>query len=58
MNVGDRVQAFGNIGTIQRVSESGDFYVVKFDNVVDLVIFYLDGRLFKWNKEPSLKKDD
>lgn len=56
MNVGDRVQAFGNIGTIQRVSESGDFYVVKFDNVADLVVFYLDGRLFKWNKEPSLKK--
>lgn len=56
MNAGDRVQAFGNIGTIQRVSESGDFYVVKFDNVADLVVFYLDGRLFKWNKEPSLKK--
>lgn len=58
MNPGDKVQAFGNIGVIKRISESGDHLIVKFDDCNDLVVFYLDGRLFKWNKQPILKKVD
>jgi len=56
MNPGDKVQAFGNTGVIKRISESGLHLIVKFDNVDDLVVFYLDGRLFKWNNEPVLTK--
>lgn len=56
MKPGDRVQAFGNIGVIKRISESGLHFIVKFDNVEDFVVFYTDGKLFKWNKEAILKK--
>lgn len=56
MNPGDKVQAFGNTGVIKRLSDNGLFLIVKFDNVEDLVVFYTDGKLFKWNKEAILKK--
>ena len=56
MKPGDKVQAFGNTGVIKRISESGDHFIVKFDNVEDFVVFYTDGRLFKWNTEAILKK--
>jgi hypothetical protein len=32
------------------------FIVVRFDNTEVDVVFYTDGRLFKWNKLPVLKK--
>jgi len=56
MKPGDKVQAFGNIEVVKRISESGDHFIVKFDDCDDLMVFYLDGRLFRWNKEPSLTK--
>lgn len=55
MNPGDRVTAFGNRGTIKKISENGMFLIVRFDGVNDDMIFYRDGRLFKWNKKPTLK---
>jgi hypothetical protein len=58
MEPGDRVEAFGNVGTIKRVSESGLHFIVKFDDCEDLMVFYLDGKLFKWNVNPILKKID
>jgi hypothetical protein len=56
MNPGDRVKAFGNKGTIKKISENGMFLIVRFDDTNDDMIFYRDGRLFKWNKKPILRK--
>lgn len=55
MNPGDRVSAFGNRGTIKKISENGMFLIVRFDNTEDDMVFYRDGKLFKWNKKPTLK---
>lgn len=55
MNPGDRVSAFGNRGTVKKISENGMFLIVRFDNTEDDMVFYRDGKLFKWNKKPTLK---
>jgi hypothetical protein len=55
-SVGDKVRAFGNKGKVKSLSTNGMFVVVRFDNTEHDVIFYLDGKLFKWNKLPILKK--
>ena len=54
--VGDRVSAFGNKGIIKSASTNGLFLIVRFDKTEHDIIFYLDGKLFKWNKKPILKK--
>ena len=55
-STGERVKAFGNLGTIKSLSSNGMFLEVKFDNVDQTVVFLIDGRIFSWNKKPSLKK--
>jgi hypothetical protein len=52
---GDRVTAFGNRGTVKRISENGMFLVVGFDGTNNDMIFYRDGKMFQWNKKPVLK---
>lgn len=54
--VGDKVRAFGNIGIIKSISKNGMFLEVKFDKVETTVIFNIDGRMFTWNKNITLKK--
>jgi len=55
MNPRDRVTAFGNRGTIKKISENGMFLIVRFDGVNDDMIVYRDGKIFQWNKKPVLK---
>lgn len=54
--VGDKVTAFGNQGVVHSISSNGMFVNVKFKDFDSLVVFNIDGRLFKWNKKPTLKK--
>jgi hypothetical protein len=54
--VGDKITAFGNAGIIKSLSPNGLFLIVRFTDVDHDVIFNTDGRLFKWNKTPILKK--
>lgn len=54
--VGDRVRAFGNIGVIKSISKNGMFLEVKFDKVETTIVFNIDGRIFGWNKNITLKK--
>lgn len=55
-SIGERVRAFGNLGTIKSLSTNGMFLEVKFDKVEHTVVFLRDGRIFGWNKKPTLKK--
>ena len=54
--VGEKVRAFGNIGIIKSISKNQMFLEVKFNNVETTVVFNRDGRIFSWNKNPTLKK--
>lgn len=54
--VGDRVAAFGNRGVVHSISINGMFLNVKFNDSDSLVVFNIDGRIFRWNKKPILKK--
>jgi hypothetical protein len=54
--VGDRVRAFGNVGVVKSISTNGMFLEVIFDKVEHTVVFLIDGRIFRWNKRPVLKK--
>jgi hypothetical protein len=54
--IGDKVRAFGNRGVVKTISKNEMFVEVKFDKVETTVIFNIDGRVFKWNKYPILKK--
>jgi hypothetical protein len=54
--IGDKVVAFGNEGVVHSISSNGMFLHVKFKEFESLVVFNIDGRLFKWNKKPTLKK--
>lgn len=54
--VGDIVRAFGNKGIVKSISKNGMFLEVKFDKVDTTVIFNIDGRIFGWNKNITLKK--
>lgn len=54
--VGDKVRAFGNTGIVKSISKNGMFLEVKFDKVETTVIFNIDGRMFTWNKNITLKK--
>ena len=54
--VGDRVVAFGNRGNVHSLSQNGLFINVKFDDFDSIVVFNTDGKMFKWNKKPILKK--
>lgn len=54
--IGEKVRAFGNSGVVKSLSKNGMFLEVKFNKVDTTVVFNIDGRLFKWNKVPSLKK--
>lgn len=54
--VGDKVRAFGNIGIIKSISKNGMFLEVKFDKVETTIIFNIDGKMFTWNKNITLKK--
>lgn len=55
-SAGDTVTAFGNIGTVKRISPNGMFVEVKFPEFDNIVTFYLDGKYSQWHKEPSLRK--
>lgn len=55
-HVGERVRAFGNLGTVKSLSTNGMFLEVKFDKIDHTVVFLIDGRIFSWNKKPTLKK--
>lgn len=54
--MGDRVMAFGSRGNVHSLSSNGLFVMVKFDDFDSLVVFNTDGKMFKWNKKPILKK--
>ena len=54
--IGDKVAAFGNRGYIKSISVNGMFLNVKFDDCDNLVVFNIDGKIFRWNKKPALKK--
>lgn len=54
--VGDKVRAFGNTGIIKSISKNGMFLEVKFDKVETTIIFNIDGKMFTWNKNITLKK--
>lgn len=53
---GDIVTAFGNIGTVKNVGVNGYLEVTFPECPNGSVVFCLDGRLFRWAKEPSLVK--
>lgn len=53
---GDKVTAFGNIGEVKAISENGMFVHVKFPEFDSLVVFNIDGKFTKWNKNVSLRK--
>jgi hypothetical protein len=55
--VGDIVTAFGNKGVVVSLSKDGSFVNVKFKECeFSSVVFNSDGKLFRWNKKPALKK--
>jgi hypothetical protein len=54
--IGDKVKAFGNVGTVHSFSKNGIFLYVRFKDFDSLVNFRVDGKMFGWNKKPSLKK--
>jgi hypothetical protein len=54
--IGDRVRAFGNKGVVHSLSKNGMFINVKFCDFDSLVVFYTDGKICQWHKNPSLKK--
>lgn len=56
--VGDKVEAFGNIGTVKNISTNGMFVEVTFPDAPNTIIFTIDGKCHNWNKEPSLKKHE
>lgn len=53
---GDKVQAFGNTGTVKSISVNGLFVEVAFEESPTTVIFLIDGRIHSWNNSPSLVK--
>lgn len=53
---GDKVSAFGNIGTVKRISPNGLFVEVTFPEFDSVVTFHLDGKQTSWHKLPSLRK--
>lgn len=53
--IGDEVEAFGNKGTVHSYSKNELVMYVKFDDFDSLVNFRPDGRLYSWNKKPSVK---
>lgn len=53
---GDKVKAFGNLGTVKRISPNGLFIEVQFPDFDSIVTFYLDGKMCQWHKRPSLVK--
>jgi hypothetical protein len=54
--VGDKVTAFGNKGVVHSISVNGMFVNVRFKEFDSLTVFYIDGKIHKWNKKPTLKK--
>lgn len=53
---GDRVTAFGNIGTVKGISPNGMFLEVNFPDAPTTMIFHLDGKLMAWHKATTLRK--
>jgi hypothetical protein len=53
---GDKVIAFGNTGTVKRISPNGLFIEVQFPEFDSIVTFHLDGKQSQWHKKPSLRK--
>jgi hypothetical protein len=53
---GDKVTAFGNTGTVKRISPNGLYVEVMFPEFDSIVTFHPDGKQSKWHKAPSLRK--
>lgn len=53
---GDKVQAFGNTGTVKSISSNGMFLEVSFAEAETTVVFTIDGKIHNWNNVPSLVK--
>jgi preprotein translocase subunit YajC len=51
---GDKVTAFGNVGTVKSVTEL--HIIVKFDDFDSQVVFNKDGKLMSWHKKVSLRR--
>ncbi len=53
---GDKVTAFGNTGTVKRISPNGLYVEVNFPEFDSIVTFHPDGKQSQWHKKPSLRK--
>lgn len=53
---GDKVQAFGNTGTVKSISSNGMFLEVSFAEAETTVVFTIEGKVHSWNNSPSLVK--
>lgn len=55
-SAGDKVEAFGNSGTVKSTSVNGMFLEVIFPDSPTTVVFTIDGKIHNWNISPSLRK--
>ena len=52
---GDRVEAYGNFGTVKKITPNG-YIEVQLEQAPGLMLFHKDGKMSQWQKRAILRK--